>query len=124
MVIDSVPETPPKITAKTEGPTSSQGSLQGQPGITPIAINRSRHQPERAERFMRCHEAQDVATRAEKLAISIRNTKRRELLSKSRSKIRTAFECTLSAVKPSTEMPETRKDTAQPEAIGSSPATA
>jgi len=66
---------------------------------------------------MRCHEAQDVAARAEKLAISMRNTKRRELLSKSRSKIRTAFECILSTVKPSTEMPETREDTAQPEDI-------
>ena len=40
---------------------------------------------------MKYHEAQDVATRAEKLAVSMRNTKRRELLSKSRSKIRTAF---------------------------------
>ena len=115
MVIDSVPETPLKITAKTEGPTSSQGSLLGQLGMTPVALSRFRHQPEREERFMRCHEAQDVATRAEKLAISMRNTKRRELLSKSRSKIRTAFECTLSAVKPSTEMPETREDTTQPE---------
>ncbi len=117
MVIDSIPETSLKIAAKTEGPTPSQGSLQGQHGIPPATLNRSRHQPEKAERFMRCHEAQDVAARAEKLAISMRNTKRRELLSKSRSKIRTAFECTLSAVKPSTEMPETREDTAQPEDI-------
>jgi hypothetical protein len=66
---------------------------------------------------MRCPEAQDVVTRVEKLAISMRNTKRRELISKSRSKIRTAFESTLSAVKPSTELPETREDTAQPDAI-------
>ena len=66
---------------------------------------------------MRCPEAQDVATRVEKLAISMRNTKRRELISKSRSKLRTAFECTLSAVKPSTELPETREYTAQPDAI-------
>ena len=66
---------------------------------------------------MRCPEAQDVVTRAEKLAVSMRTTKRRELISKSRSKIRTAFECTLSAMKPSTELPETREDTAQPDAI-------
>jgi hypothetical protein len=66
---------------------------------------------------MRCPEAQDVVTRAEKLAVSMRSTKRRELISKSRSKIRTAFECTLRAMKPSTELPETREDTAKPDAI-------
>ena len=117
MVDELIPETPTVITAKTEAPTVSKGSGQSQHVTSPVTLNRSRHQPERAEKFMTCPEAPDVTTRMEKLAISMRTTKRRELLDRSRSKLRTTLECTLGAVKPSAELPETREDTTVPEDI-------
>ena len=66
---------------------------QPEPATTTPQI-RSDWQPKPVERFLAHDRAEDVFERASKRALQLRNSKRSEILSKSRSKVREIFAAT------------------------------
>ena len=66
---------------------------------------------------MSCREGQEVWAKAEKLAVSLRNARKAELISKSRSKIRNPHENVMAPSKQSTDLAETREEMAQPDTV-------
>jgi hypothetical protein len=64
---------------------------------------------------MSCSEGQEAWVKAEKLAVSLRNARKAELISKSRSKIRNPHENVMTPSKQTTDLAETREETAQPD---------
>ena len=66
---------------------------------------------------MSCSEGQEAWVKAEKLAVSLRSARKAELISKSRSKIRNPHENVITPTKKTTNLAETREETAQPDTV-------
>ena len=66
---------------------------------------------------MACSEGQEAWVKAEKLAVSLRSARKAELISKSRSKIRNPHENAMTPTKQTTNLAETREETAQPDTV-------
>ena len=88
--------------------------------MSPVTLNRAQRTwllPDKAGKFMQCSDGQEAWVRAEKLAFSLRSARKAELISKSRSKIRNPHENAMAPSKQSTDLAETREETAQPDTV-------
>ena len=86
--------------------------------MSPVTQNRAQLTwllPDKAGKFMQFSDGQEVWVRAEKLAVSLRSARKAELISNSWSKFRNPHKNVMAPSKQTTDLAETREETAQPD---------